>query len=57
MWISKKKWNDLEKRIVAIEKKIQRQQEISVSIDVADGYTNDLIVKHCHELMLNRTRR
>ena len=56
MWISKKKWNDLEKRIVALEKKIQGQQQLDVSINVPEGYSNDMIVKYCHERMLRDAR-
>lgn len=41
MWISKKKYKELEKRIADLE--LKQGQRINVKLDIPDGYSYDLI--------------
>lgn len=49
MWISRKRWENLERGLAVLEAYLQEQQEISVSIVAADGNTDDLVKKDYHE--------
>lgn len=48
MWISKKKWEAMEKRIADLEREVQGQQEICTSIDA------EQIVKAVEAIQLKR---
>lgn len=49
MFISKKKYQTLEKRIADLEGQVQSQQEINFTLRITDANSNDLVVKHNHE--------
>lgn len=50
MWISKKKWQDLEKRVADLEVQVQGQRKMKIDMESVTGRIQESLLKQISEL-------
>ena len=52
MWISKRKYQNLEKRVADLEGQVQSQQLAEVKLNISDRNAYNLVIKNNHKRSL-----